>query len=511
MHVEKWDGTVQPVGNIGVYKQLGLTPTLCSPSEAGSSQCTDAFGFNDGSNDFYRVSVNNNINNNSPHKTNSWGTDLNLNYQLTDNSYLVSISSFNTLDRIHFFNSDGSPAALVEGGQNVYTDVYSQELRYHLELEQAYFIVGGFYLDESLTQDNFLDLFRDFRAVDSLFTNAATFFYDNKIDTEISAIFTHIDYDFNDQTTLSTGLRYTEENIDYRAIGTINVPLAVDEQVGLTVLGWNEPGKVKDHNVSGKISINHKFNSDFTAFLSYSRGYKSGGYNGAIITTQEEALRNDYGSEKLDAIELGNRIYWDDDNAYLYLVLFNYDYQDQQVFMNQAAISPIAPPIQLLDNVGESNLYGAEAELKWQLTSQFNVQLGIGYLPEANLEKFVNAKGEKITDNRLPFTSKWNMNGFLEYVLPINDGEVLFQLNFDHQSDFYFDQNQNDYASQKDYILFNARIAYEIDDWSMAVWGKNITNEEYSNLKFDLVGLLGMLQDFKGESRQFGVDINYSF
>lgn len=45
----------------------------------------------------------------------------------------------------------------------------------------------------------------------------------------------------------------------------------------------------------------------------------------------------------------------------------------------------------------------------------------------------------------------------------------------------------------------------------MAVWGKNITNEEYSNLKFDLVGLLGMLQDFKGESRQFGVDINYSF
>ena len=511
IHVEKWDGTVQPVGNIGVYKQLGPTPVLCSPNEAGSSQCTDSFGFNDGSSDFYDVSVNNNINNNSPHKSDSWGADVNLNYQLTDNSYLVSISSFNTLDRIHFFNSDASPASLAEGGQNVYTDVYSQELRYHLALEQSYLIFGGFYLDESLKQDNFLDLFRDWRAVDSLFSNAATFFYDNEIDTQVSAVFAHIDYDFNDQTTLSTGLRYTEETIDYRAIGTINVPLSLDDQTGLTVPGWNEPGKIKDDNVSGKISLNHKFNSNLTAFMSYSRGYKSGGYNGAIITSQEEAQRNDYGAETLDAIELGARIHWDEDNAYLYLAAFNYDYQDQQVFMNQAAISPNAPPIQLLDNVGESNLYGAEAELKWQLTSQFNIQLGIGYLPEANLEQFVNAKGETIRDNRLPFTSKWNVNGFIDYVLPVNEGEVIFQLNFDHQSDFYFDQNQNSYAAQDDYTLFNTRIAYEMDDWSLAAWGKNITNEEYSNLKFDLVGLLGMLQDFKGESRQFGIDISYSF
>jgi len=511
VHVEKWDGTVQPVGNIGVYKQLGPNPILCTPSEAGSSQCTDSFGFNDGSNDFYDVSVNNNINNNSPHKTDSWGADVNLNYQLTDNSYLVSISSFNTLDRIHFFNSDGSPASLVEGGQNVYTDVYSQELRYHLELDQAYLIVGGFYLDESLTQDNFLDLFRGWRAVEPLFSNAATFFYDNEIDTEVSAVFAHIDYDFNDQTTLSTGLRYTEESIDYRAVGTINVPLSLDDQTGLTVPGWDEPGKIKDDNVSGKISINHKFNSNLTAFLSYSRGYKSGGYNGAIITSQEEAQRNDYGAETLDAIELGSRIHWDDDNAYLYLAVFNYDYQDQQVFMNQAAIAPNAPPIQLLDNVGESHLYGAEAELKWQLTSQLNIQLGVGYLPEANLKEFVNAKAETINDNRLPFTSKWNVNGFIDYVLPVNEGEVVFQLNFDHQSDFYFDQNQSAYAAQDDYTLFNARIAYEMDDWSLAAWGKNLTNEEYSNLKFDLVGLLGMLQDFKGESRQLGIDISYSF
>ena len=83
------------------------------------------------------------------------------------------------------------------------------------------------------------------------------------------------------------------------------MPLSLDDQMGLTVPGWNELGKIKDDNISGKISINHKFNSNLTAFMSYSRGYKSGGYNGAIITSQEEAQRNDYGAETLDAIELG--------------------------------------------------------------------------------------------------------------------------------------------------------------------------------------------------------------
>lgn len=511
VHIESWDGIVQPVGNIGVYKHVNGNKVLCTPSEAASGICADSFGFNDGSNDFYDVAVNNNINNDSPHKTDSWGTDLNINYQLSNNSYLVSISSFNTLDRVHFFNSDGSPAGLVEGGQDVYTDVYSQELRYHLDLDDTYVIFGAYYLDESLTQDNFIDLFRDFRSVDSLFGNAVKFFYDNKIQTDVWAAFANLDYDFNDKTSLSTGVRFSKENIAYRAIGSVNTSSQVNDQIGGTGPAWDVNGKINDDNVSGKLAINHVLSQNLTAFISYSRGYKSGGYNGAIITSLEEAQRNDYGSETLDAFELGSRIHWDDNNAYLYLALFNYDYQDQQVFMNQAAVSPTAPPIQLLDNVGESNLYGAEAELKWQLTPNFNMQLGIGYLPEANLEAFVDAQGKTITDNRLPFTSKWNVNGFIEYVQPLSNAELLFQLNFDYQSEFYFDQNQNAYAKQQDYALFNARIAYEQEDWTIALWGKNITDEEHSNLKFDLTALLGMLQDFKGDARQFGLDVSYAF
>ncbi|MDF2176710.1 TonB-dependent receptor [Aliiglaciecola sp. CAU 1673] len=512
----QWDGIVKPVGNIGVIKTpanpvTGQAAVLCTPAEAGSALCTDAFGFNDGSDNFYDVAVNNNINNNSPHTSDTLGADINLRYRLDDKSELYSVTGYSELDRVHFFNSDGSPAGLAEGGQDLYSDLFSQEFRYHRQFDDAYLIAGVFYLRESLTQDNFIDLFRDFRSAPELFSFAAQFMYDNEIDTKANAAFAHLDYELSEATTLSVGLRYSDEETRYRAIGTINVATAVGDQTGINVPGWNEPGVVSDSNWSGKVAINHIWHPSLNTYASFSRGFKSGGYNGAIITSQAEAARNDYGSESLNAFEVGGRAYWDKRNAMLQFALFNYAYQDQQVFMNQAAVNPNAPPIQLLDNVGRSRIYGAEAEMSWQLSEAFRSQLGIGYLPKAELKEFVDAGGNRIIDNRLPFTSKWNGNGFFDYVLPLSDGELQLQLNFDYQSAFYFDQNENPYARQGGYTLWNARIAYEFEDWTLALWGKNITDKEYSHLRFDLMGLLGMLQDFKGEARQLGVEVNYRF
>jgi iron complex outermembrane receptor protein len=46
-------------------------------------------------------------------------------------------------------------------------------------------------------------------------------------------------------------------------------------------------------------------------------------------------------------------------------------------------------------------------------------------------------------------------------------------------------------------------------DWTLGAWVKNLTDEKYSHLKFNLVNLFGMLQVFKGEARQIGFDVRY--
>lgn len=515
IHGEYWDGIVQPVGNIGVVKSLdpvtGQPAELCTAAESGSLACTDILGFNDGSEDFYDISVNNNINGNSPHTTESWGADIQLKYPINHRLHLEGLFSYNTLDRIHYFNSDGSPARTGEGGQNVYLDVRTFELRLHAEQHNSYFIGGVYFLDENIIQDNHFDLFRDFRNIPGLHTLAARFKYDNTIDTRAYAVFGHYEYSLTEQTSVTAGLRYTDEDTDYRAIGLINVALEVGDHNGLTVPGWDTSGIVSDGKLSGKLAINHHFDEQFSGFMSYARGFKSGGYNGALISSADAAERNDYGAETLDAYEFGLRFKNQDNSVRLNTAAFYYDYQNQQVFMNTQATEPGAPPLQLLDNVGESTIYGLEAELFWQPDAAVTFQLSAGYLPKAQLKQFVDAAGNEINNNRLPFTSKTNVSGMAQYVSALGNGNLVMQLTFDYQSKFYFDQNQNEYASQKGYTLLGARLAWELEHWSLALWGKNLTGEQYSHLKFDMMNFLGMLQDFKGEKRQIGVDIGYAF
>jgi iron complex outermembrane receptor protein len=359
---------------LGVIKRFdpatGLPYPSCSPDEAGSAVCTDAFRFNNGSNNFHDVAVYNHISDNGPHITDLHGINVSLLYELNENNYHVILSSFTTLDRDHYFNSDGSPARLGEGNQNVSTDTFSQELRFHHEIGDIYLISGPFFLNEELNQDSLFNVLRNFRSVEDLFNNAVTFLYDNTIEIQSLTFFAHIENPLSKQTTFTAGLRYTNESTDYDAIVQVNIATFTNDQPGLTVPGWYIYGEVKDNGVSEKLAMLHKFNAQHSGFVSYSRGFKSGGYNGALISSAAEAQNNDYGAETINAYEVGLHSHLNQ-SIRLYPATFCYDYQyhqDHQVFMNQSAITPGAPPLQLLSNVGESLIYGAEFDLSAQLT-----------------------------------------------------------------------------------------------------------------------------------------------
>jgi len=47
--------------------------------------------------------------------------------------------------------------------------------------------------------------------------------------------------------------------------------------------------------------------------------------------------------------------------------------------------------------------------------------------------------------------------------------------------------------------------------WTAALWVKNLTDEEYTHLRFDLINFLGLVQDNRGEQRQFGAEVRWRF
>ncbi|BDX06612.1 TonB-dependent receptor [Planctobacterium marinum] len=502
LHGADWEGNVKPVRSKGYIADLS-TGELCPPELAGSTACTDNFGFNVGSDAFHDVR----LDDNSPHSTERFGGSVEFNYRLSEDTTFTSISSVNQLDRLHTFNCDASTARLCDGGLGVDNQTVTQEFRLNQQLGEHYFIAGLFYLDEAIEQDNQIDLFYDARAL--LTAGPAHFFYDNTVDTQSIGLFGQFDFQISERFTLTTGLRYTKEDIDYVATSTINVPAFAGDFDGVTVPGWNFQGDIEDNDVSGKIALVQKLNEQTSVYYSFNRGFKSGGYNGALAFSPDEARLAEYGPESLKAWEIGMKTHLND--LHLNLAAFYYDYDNQQVFMNQQSSQQLAAPAQVLDNVGHSKIYGAELDISYTPDNHWLLMAGIGYLPEANLDEFINLNGEVIRDNRLPFSSEWNLNGLANYRMDLFDGTLSLQLEFDHQSEFYFDQNQNPYAKQDDYTLWNGNISWESEFWRLSLWGKNLTDEEYSQIHFDMGPSFGLLQDLKGEARRYGVEVTYLF
>jgi len=76
------------------------------------------------------------------------------------------------------------------------------------------------------------------------------------------------------------------------------------------------------------------------------------------------------------------------------------------------------------------------------------LNLNLGYLPKANMGNFSQGS-VSVIDNRLPFSSKWNVSGSVLYEIMLLDHLITSQIRFDYQSSYYFDQDENPYTEQQ--------------------------------------------------------------
>ncbi|MCP4955129.1 MAG: TonB-dependent receptor, partial [Photobacterium aquimaris] len=252
-HIEDWDGIAQPVGSIGIVANP-LTGELCSPADAGSTRCFDNFGFNDGSDDFFAVSVNND----SPHKSDGYGFIAEVNWHLNEQSTFTSLSSFNDLERSHAFNCDGSPARLCEGVLGLDTQLFSQEFRILNELADYTLTSGVYFADETIEQDNINDILRDFLGI--LPTNlTATFIYDNEIKMQNLAVFSQIEVPVADKWMITAGLRYDYESLEYDSIATLNAVVDVKDLDGVLVPFYRVTDEQSDNGFTGQFAVNYRY------------------------------------------------------------------------------------------------------------------------------------------------------------------------------------------------------------------------------------------------------------
>jgi len=470
------------------------------------------------------------------------------------NFSLTSLTSYDEFEREEANDWDGG---FFNDSSNINTtdlDSFSQELRLSGETDKLLWIAGLYYSTDEI--DEFYKYFMS----DSRFGDASTAFglgpfvlspilqLDTKYnqETESRAIFGHIEYSFAENFRFTLGLRYTEEERDWEgctfsasdnSLGNfLNTLFGSSLQAGdcgtidddpdsptyiFDMLGAGTPNdafhvykdSIDTEKWMGKLGLDYTLSDDVLLYASWSRGFKSGGFNGANSNTTQQL--QPYTEEELDAFEIGAKSTLLDGSMQLNVSAFFYDYKDKQ---EQDPAITFVGPISGLTNIPESEIYGAELDFQWLPLDGMTVNFGAAYLhteiTEWQATLSVDSWPEVITYDasglKLPQAPEWSVNGLISYQWPLTDSMFM-----ELAGDFNFKDSTTGGTTiedaTEDYTVYNARVTLGdlSGTWSTQLWARNLTDEYYYPSAFR--GGNGPFVRSVGMPRTYGITLGYNF
>jgi iron complex outermembrane receptor protein len=489
--------------------------------------------------------------NNTPsfHKWQTGGVALNLEWQINDALTLTSISGYREWDSDFLFNTDGTEIEITRSTFIYDSTQYSSELRLAGEHDWGNWIVGGYYFDE----DKFgaLGLVRaGFTPPTVLSARSFNFFADGT--SEALAVFGQGSYKLNDQWRVTAGIRFSEEKkednllsrtiADPQLLGLFDVAQAQQAGTGVAT-------RIADRSwraYTPKLGLEWRPSDDQLYYASYSKGFKSGGYNDLSVVNPA------FNPEFIKSYEIGAKTEWLDNRLRLNGTLFYYDYTDLQVSVF-ASVGAITTTI--TTNAAAATVKGAELELLARPVRNFDISASISLL-DATYDRFTTPYGTCTLANRAsdPFgycqtatipappplpanpprlinASGNTLNNAPEvkgtlsasYGIDLaNGGRVTLFGQVAHQGRVFFLPANTSVMSQDAYTLVDARIGYATANGALelSVFGKNLGDEDYfhnivqftstsdgRNDPFTIGNALG----YPAPGRQWGVELLYRF
>lgn len=196
------------------------------------------------------------------------------------------------------------PAGGFTIANSVDNEQFTQEVKLVGETGVFKWVAGAFYLTESNTTDQ-IDTFGALILGDRRMLNG----------TDSTAVYAQTDIALGEALTVTVGGRYTWETKDVSFIDTVRpayptgwVGVAIappsnrPTDANLRALGI--PLKQEENRFTPRLAARYQFNDDFMAFVSYTEGFKSGGWNGRPTNAPTATA---FGPEYADTWEIGVR------------------------------------------------------------------------------------------------------------------------------------------------------------------------------------------------------------
>ena len=288
---------------------------------------------------------------------------------------------------------------------------FSQELRLTSDLKGPLNFVAGAYF---------------FRAEYNLDPASATIFslipaqlFSAHQVAEAYAIFADGTYDVIDDLTLSVGGRYTWER---KSFDTVHIIEATGPFVSDAKASWDKP--------TWRVSLDYRFTDDVMTYVSYNRGFRSGGFNGRATTFL--TATTPYDPETVDSVEVGLRSDWFNNRLRFNLTGFYAEYKNQQVEIIRASGTATET---LVENAAKSTHKGVELEIVAIPFDNLTLRSAVGYLDAAYKEFFTtNQMGDLIDVSdtaQVRRAPDWTVSIGADYFIPLgNGGELVFNALF---------------------------------------------------------------------------------
>ena len=459
-----------------------------------------------------------------------------LDWAVTDTTNLNLTVGYRDWDSDFLFNTDGTEIEITRTTLSYESEQLSAELRLSGESGWGRWLVGAYWFDE--------DKYGALGLVRSGFTPPAvlvprSFIFRAEGTGEATALFGQVDFKLADTWTLSAGLRYSDEKKgDFLRQSTL---LPDNELLGLFT-----PNPIPDATPAStrrvsrswdawtpRVGLEFRPSDDRLFYLTYSEGFKSGGFNDLSVVNPP------FDPELVDSIEVGAKTEWLGGRLRANASAFYYDYTDLQVSVF-ASVGSITTTF--TTNAAEATVQGLELDLVAKVTESLDIAASLAVL-DATYDRFVTPYGSctaanvaldarctgrvglpRLIDaagNRLNNAPEFKGSVSATYRFDLSGGGSISLLGAaHHQGRVYFLPANTAVMSQSSYTLVDARIGYENESGDLAVGAfvKNLADEDYfhnivqftstSDARKDVFAI-GNALGYPAAGRQWGVEVTY--
>ncbi|MCY4278355.1 MAG: TonB-dependent receptor [Gammaproteobacteria bacterium] len=334
------------------------------------------------------------------------------------------------------------------------------------------------------------------------------------IDEQSLGLFGTSTFELSDSLRLTAGVRYSEDEIDGAEYSTATLEAPPIESA------------VDFQNWSGRLSLDWDVSAESMLYATVSSGYKTGGVNFGSTQNprfdEETVITYEVGSKStlLDgALQLNGSVFFNDysdlQNDGLVAEL---ELDENGQPRSDSAGNLVAATIQVVDNVSDVEMYGAEVEWIWQATPALRVDGAFAML-ETEIQKGTIADESltgaaavqvDVSGNKMRKAPDSSFRLGVEHTFRFPWGDLVPRLDFYWEDDVYHDLINREYDLQESWTRTDVGITYHSTDDKLLVqlWARNLEDDDIrANIRQTVVGPLSSIRP----PRTYGVRVGYQF